>query len=121
MPRQVSGMPGFMVHRYGQIDTHAEALAPLASSDRPWPVVIFSPGYGAPRAVYTGLATRLASRGFVVFALDHAYESAVTQLPRYSMPSGIKRPRSRKRRYTGTGSPPRKFSMTMYSMRVPRD
>jgi predicted dienelactone hydrolase len=81
MPPQVSVMPGFMLHRYGQIDTHAEAQAPLAPGDRPWPVVIFSPGYGAPRAVYTGLATRLASRGFVVFALDHPYESAVTQLP----------------------------------------
>ncbi len=81
MPSQVSVMPGFMLRRYGQIDTHAEHLAPLAPSDRPWPVVIFSPGYGAPRAVYTGLATRLASRGFVVFALDHPYESAVTQLP----------------------------------------
>jgi predicted dienelactone hydrolase len=81
MPAQVSVMPGFLLRRYGQIDTHAEHLAPLAPSDRPWPVVIFSPGYGAPRAVYTGLATRLASRGFVVFALDHPYESAVTQLP----------------------------------------
>ena len=81
MPAQVSVMPGFMLRRYGQIDTHAEHLAPLAPSDRPWPVVIFSPGYGAPRAVYTGLATRLASHGFVVLALDHPYESAVTQLP----------------------------------------
>lgn len=81
LPRHVSVMPGFMLRRYGQIDTHAEALAPLAHSDRPWPVVIFSPGYGAPRATYTGLATRLASRGFVVFALDHPFESAVTQLP----------------------------------------
>ncbi len=81
MPDQVSVMPGFMLHRYDQIDTHAEARAPLASSDRPWPVVIFSPGYGAPRATYTGLATRLASRGFVVFVLDHPYEAAVTQLP----------------------------------------
>jgi dienelactone hydrolase len=81
MPAQVSVMPGFMLRRYGQIDTHAENLAPLAPSDRPWPVVIFSPGYGAPRAVYTGLATRLAARGFVVFTLDHPYESAVTQLP----------------------------------------
>lgn len=81
LPRQVSVMPGFMLRRYGQIDTHAENLAPLAPSDRPWPVVIFLPGYGAPRAVYTGLSTRLASRGFVVFALDHPYESAVTELP----------------------------------------
>ena len=81
MPSQVSVMPGFMLHRYGEIDTHAAHLAPLAPSELPWPVVIFSPGYGAPRAVYTGLTTQLASRGFVVFALDHPYESAVTQLP----------------------------------------
>ncbi|HTV03000.1 MAG TPA: dienelactone hydrolase family protein [Luteitalea sp.] len=81
MPAQVSVMPGFMLSRYHQIDTHAEIKAPLASRDRPWPVVIFSPGYGAPRAVYTGLATQLASRGFVVVVLDHPYESAVTQLP----------------------------------------
>ncbi|MET0281521.1 MAG: dienelactone hydrolase family protein [Steroidobacteraceae bacterium] len=81
MPAHVSAMPGFMLRRYGQIDTHADAEAPLAAGDRPWPVVIFSPGFGAPRAVYTGLATRLASRGFVVFALDHPYESGVTELP----------------------------------------
>ncbi len=81
MPGQVSIMPGFLLNRYGQIDTHAAASTPIAPRDRPWPVVIFSPGYGAPRAVYTGLATRLASRGFVVFVLDHPYESAVTELP----------------------------------------
>lgn len=80
MPSQLS-VPGFIFNRYGQIDTHAAAMAPLAARDQPWPVVIFSPGYGAPRAVYTGLATRLASRGFVVFVLDHPFESAVTQLP----------------------------------------
>ncbi|MDX2262911.1 MAG: dienelactone hydrolase family protein [Gemmatimonadales bacterium] len=81
MPSQVGGLPGFVLRRYDQIDSHAEASAPLAMSERPWPVVIFSPGYGAPRAVYTGLATRLASRGFVVFVLDHPYESGVTELP----------------------------------------
>jgi len=81
MPDMVSVVPSFVLRRYGQIDTHAKALAPLAPSGRPWPVVIFSPGYDAPRAIYTGLVTRLASRGFVVFVLDHPYESAVTQLP----------------------------------------
>lgn len=81
LPAQVSGVPSFLLRRYHQIDSHAEASAPLARGDRPWPVVIFSPGYGAPRAVNTGLATRLASRGFVVFVLDHPYESGVTQLP----------------------------------------
>lgn len=81
MPARVSGLPSFLLNRYDQVDSHAAAGAPLANHTRPWPVVIFSPGYGAPRAVYTGLATRLASRGFVVFVLDHPYESGVTQLP----------------------------------------
>ena len=81
MPDTISGLPSFLLRRYGQIDTHAVAQAPLAASTQPWPVVIFSPGYGAPRAAYTGLMTRLASRGFVVFVLDHPFESAVTALP----------------------------------------
>lgn len=81
MPAKVSGLPSFLLRRYDRIDSHADASAPLARGERPWPVVILSPGYGAPRAVYTGLATRLASRGFVVFVLDHPYESAVTELP----------------------------------------
>lgn len=81
LPSTVSVMPSFLMRRYDQIDAHAEPLAPLAPSDQPWPVVIFSPGYGAPRAVYTGLVTQLASRGFVIFVLDHPFESAVTELP----------------------------------------
>lgn len=81
LPAKVSGMPSFLLRRYGQIDTHAEPHAPIAGSDGPFPVVIFSPGYGAPRAAYTGLVTQLASRGFVVFAVDHPYEAAVTELP----------------------------------------
>lgn len=81
LPESVAGIPGFILNRYGQINTHARAAAPLASRERPWPVVIVSPGYGAPRAAYTGLALRLASRGFCVVVLDHPYEAAVTELP----------------------------------------
>lgn len=81
LPPRISGAPSVLLSRYHQIDTHAERGAPLARAERPWPVIVFSPGYGAPRAAYTGLATRLASRGFVVLVLDHPYESAVTELP----------------------------------------
>ncbi len=81
LPGPISGLPAFLFRRYNQIDTHAEALAPLAPNSRPWPVVIFSPGFGAPRAFYSGLATRLASLGFAVFVLDHPFEASVTQLP----------------------------------------
>jgi dienelactone hydrolase len=81
LPAQVSGVPSFFMRRYHQIDSHAEASALLGRGERAWPVVIFSPGYGAPRAMNTGLATQLVSRGFVVVVLDHPYESGVTELP----------------------------------------
>ncbi|MBU1379079.1 MAG: hypothetical protein KKE02_00300 [Alphaproteobacteria bacterium] len=79
LPRRVSAFPRFVFRRFGEVDTHAiqnAAVAPGAA----WPVILFSPGYGAPRAFYTGLAADLASRGYVVLAVDHPYEVAVTQL-----------------------------------------
>ncbi|MFI8438623.1 alpha/beta hydrolase family protein [Streptomyces sp. NPDC079020] len=46
-----------------------------------FPLVLLSPGFGTPRATLTGLAGELASRGYVVATVDHAYESSGTSLP----------------------------------------
>jgi dienelactone hydrolase len=80
LPAKVSIMPGFMLATFGRIDTHAVVDAPISPA-RKWPIVLFSPGYGGPRATYTGLAEGLAAKGYVVVTLDHPYESAVTELP----------------------------------------
>jgi dienelactone hydrolase len=80
LPPKVSLLPGFMLATFGRIDTHAIVDAPILPT-RKWPVVLFSPGYGGPRAVYTGLAEGLAAKGYVVITFDHPYESAVTELP----------------------------------------
>lgn len=79
LPARVSLLPRFLFRHFDRIDTHAAPQAPLAES-RPWPVVLFLPGYGAPRAAYSGLVADLASRGYVVLAIDHPYEGAVTEL-----------------------------------------
>lgn len=79
LPRMVSAFPRFVFRRFGEVDTHAIQGAPVASGPA-WPVILFSPGYGASRAFYSGLAADLASRGYVVLAVDHPYEVAVTQL-----------------------------------------
>lgn len=78
LPRFVSLLPRFVMASYDRIQSHAVAGATPAAGR--WPVIIFSPGYGAPRAFYTGMVADLASRGFVVLAVDHPYESALTQL-----------------------------------------
>ncbi|MGV9315385.1 alpha/beta hydrolase family protein [Streptomyces sp. NPDC003691] len=46
-----------------------------------FPLVVLSPGFGAPRVSQTHLAEDLASRGYVVASVDHAYESAATAFP----------------------------------------
>lgn len=45
------------------------------------PLVVLSPGFTLPRGLLTGLAEDLASRGYVVAAVDHANESYGTAFP----------------------------------------
>jgi dienelactone hydrolase len=45
------------------------------------PLVVLSPGFSLPRSSLTSLAEDLASRGYVVAAIDHTYESFGTTFP----------------------------------------
>lgn len=45
------------------------------------PLVVLSPGFGAPRYTLTTLAEDLGSRGYVVALVDHAHESFGTAFP----------------------------------------
>ena len=45
------------------------------------PLVLLSPGFTVPRHTLTALAEDLASRGYLVAAVDHAFESVATKLP----------------------------------------
>jgi predicted dienelactone hydrolase len=45
------------------------------------PLAVLSPGFSVSRHTLTMLAEELASRGYVVAAVDHAYESAGTAFP----------------------------------------
>ncbi|MFJ8754797.1 alpha/beta hydrolase family protein [Streptomyces sp. NPDC102441] len=61
------------------LGTHARTGARTAPGH--FPLVLLSPGFGNPRATVTSLAEDLASRGYVVASVDHAYESVGTELP----------------------------------------
>lgn len=80
LPGSVGGMPAPLMRGYESIDVHASTDVAVSDDRQRRPVVLFSPGYSAPRAFYTALLTDLASRGFVVLAVDHPYDSAVTEL-----------------------------------------
>lgn len=59
--------------------THARTDARPARGR--FPLVLLSPGFNTPRATLTSLAGELASRGYVVASVDHAYESTGTAFP----------------------------------------
>nr|WP_322975492.1 hypothetical protein [Streptomyces sp. NBC_00162] len=67
------------------VETLAGTAAHSRSNARPvagrYPLIVLSPGYTVHRATLTALAEDLASRGYVVAAVDHAYESVGTAFP----------------------------------------
>ncbi len=44
-------------------------------------MVLFSPGFGTERQLYTGLTEDLASHGFVVVAIDHPHDANIVTFP----------------------------------------
>ncbi|OKI92022.1 acetylhydrolase [Streptomyces sp. CB01249] len=63
----------------GATETYARTGAAPARGR--FPLVVLSPGFGQSRFTLTSLATDLASRGYVVAAVDHAHESVSTVFP----------------------------------------
>ncbi|KAF5552101.1 hypothetical protein FPHYL_9048 [Fusarium phyllophilum] len=45
------------------------------------PVVIFSPGRGVSRLMYSTMARSVASHGYVVITIDHAYDASIIEYP----------------------------------------
>lgn len=59
---------------------HARLDADVAGGG-PFPVVLFSPGFHVSRFLNTSNAEELASRGYVVAAMDHPYETSAVDFP----------------------------------------
>lgn len=66
---------------YRRTETNASENVPMAEGEDRYPVVLFSPGLGLPDRAYTVFFEELASRGFVVAAISHAYFSGYTIFP----------------------------------------
>ncbi|MFI8948176.1 alpha/beta hydrolase family protein [Streptomyces sp. NPDC053750] len=69
--------------------TRTHARVDAAPARGRFPLVVLSPGFGMPRTTLTSLADDLASRGYVVAAVDHAYESVATEYPGGRIPACV--------------------------------
>lgn len=54
---------------------HATTDARIAKSKRKFPVIVFSPGLSSSPFSYTAMIENLVSRGYVVAAINHPYDS----------------------------------------------
>jgi pimeloyl-ACP methyl ester carboxylesterase len=71
----------YEVIKAGDVITHAVAGAPFAGSLRRSPLLIFSPGGGMIRELYTAQLEDLASHGYVVSAITHTYDGFLAIFP----------------------------------------
>jgi predicted dienelactone hydrolase len=69
-PKAVAGVRGV-----------AKVSTPVRPTLEPYPLVVLSPGFTLPIATMSSLAQDLASKGYVVAGIDHAYESSGTEFP----------------------------------------
>ncbi|NUS50335.1 MAG: hypothetical protein HOQ22_04745, partial [Nocardioidaceae bacterium] len=76
----MTDLPPGLFRRYDHTRVPAHDDVPVSPAQDRWPVLLFSPGLGMARQSYTALCTELASRGYVVVAISHPYESPVTVL-----------------------------------------
>jgi dienelactone hydrolase len=64
-----------------QIATNSRLDAPVASSEAPFPVILFNHGWGSRRTNDTFLTEDLASHGYVVASIDHTYNAKLVAFP----------------------------------------
>ena len=74
-------LPSFVLNHVSLIQTHSILEGSLAREGAPFPVLIFSHGWGGTRTQSTFLMEELASHGYVVVAIDHTYGALVTVFP----------------------------------------
>jgi len=71
------GWPPFFNSLFSLVETHSHAGAAADDTAAPYPVVLYHHGYGGFTTVHTALIEELASHGYVVASVGHAYESAL--------------------------------------------
>ncbi|MFC0863675.1 alpha/beta hydrolase family protein [Sphaerimonospora cavernae] len=75
------GITGVPLDLLSRTRTNAFTDAQPAGRRYGLPLVVLSPGHSKPRSELTSLAEDLASRGYVVAAIDHTYENVATTFP----------------------------------------
>ena len=72
---------GFPNNTFEQLSTVCQLDAPLEDESLTNPLLIFSPGGGAPRFLYSTILEDLARKGYIIAAVDHPHDALVVEFP----------------------------------------
>lgn len=75
------GLPEFFLDHLALTRSPAWQDAPVKPARHGYPIIVFSHGWNGFAAQNTGQAVELASRGFVVIAIQHTYGAVITVFP----------------------------------------
>lgn len=73
-------LPPFLFDHINLVRSNSHVDAPIASTS-PYPVLLYSHGWGGFRQINQNQLEQLASLGYVVVAVDHTYGAIVTEFP----------------------------------------
>jgi len=78
----INKVPPDMFAHFSEVRTHSYQDVPLAKAGRPFPVLIYSHGIiGGHVSTHSTLMEELASHGYVVFSISHAYQTPYIKYP----------------------------------------
>ncbi len=75
------GWPLFFNSYFQLVKTNSYLNVNVADNEEPFPVILYNHGYGGFTSVHQVLFEELASHGFIVVSVGHAFESALFILP----------------------------------------
>lgn len=74
-------IPAFVLSHLNLVESYSFTEARLSDAESRYPVLIFSHGFNGFRNQNTFQVEELASQGYIVFCIDHAYDAAATVFP----------------------------------------
>lgn len=83
---EANGIPGFLLQSFVKQKIPATKDSPLLKRDEPYPIIIFSHGFGGNRSQNQFQVLELASHGYIVIGIDHTYYSPGTVFPNGDQP-----------------------------------
>lgn len=78
---ELKNIPFDQLNYVNSLVTHSYPKVAYSHKETTYPIILFSPGFGAPQETYTMILQDLASHGYIVFGINHPYVSTPTIFP----------------------------------------